>query len=68
MVFIRLESILRAVEQYTLVTERPLDDYLGLVRFNMTEKMTHTGWCEKEKYYLALKNILIYILDVKDEV
>ena len=46
--FIHPKSILTAVEQYTMGTERPLDDYLRMVGLNMTEKkVTHTGWCEK---------------------
>lgn len=46
--FIQQKSILTAVEQYTMGSERPLEEYMKIVGLNMTEKViTHTGWCEK---------------------
>jgi len=43
-----VKSILTAVEQYSMGTERPLEDYLRIVGMNMTTKEIHyTGWCEK---------------------
>lgn len=45
---LRVKSILTAVEQYSMGTERPLEDYLRIVGMNMTTKeITYTGWCEK---------------------
>ena len=44
---LRVRSVLTAVEQYSMGTVRPLDDYLRMVGMNMTTKqITHTGWCE----------------------
>ena len=41
------KSLLTAVEQYSMGTERPLEEYLRIVGLNMTTKMVHmTGWCE----------------------
>jgi hypothetical protein len=45
---LHVKSILTAVEQYSMGTERPLGDYLRIVGMNMTTKeITNTGWCEK---------------------
>jgi [Skp1-protein]-hydroxyproline N-acetylglucosaminyltransferase len=44
---LRTKSLLTAVEQYSMGTERPLSRYLELVGLNMTTKeVTETGWCE----------------------
>lgn len=41
------KSLLTAVEQYTMGTERPLEEYLRIVGLDMTKKeVTYTGWCE----------------------
>jgi hypothetical protein len=41
------KSILTAVEQYSMGTERPLEEYLRLVGLNMERKeVTYTEWCE----------------------
>ena len=41
------KSILTAVEQYSMGTERSLEDYLKMVGLNMTTKeVTITHWCE----------------------
>jgi hypothetical protein len=41
------KSILTAVEQYTMGTERSLEDYLKIVGLNMTTKqVAFTAWCE----------------------
>lgn len=41
------KSILTAVEQYSMGTERSLDRYLRMVGLNMTTKEVHyTAWCE----------------------
>mmetsp|Transcript_35981 Transcript_35981/g.36419 ORF Transcript_35981/g.36419 Transcript_35981/m.36419 type:complete len:150 (+) Transcript_35981:46-495(+) len=41
------KSLLTAVEQYSMGTERPLSQYLELVGLNMTTKeVTMTHWCE----------------------
>lgn len=45
---LRVRSVLTAVEQYSMGTARPLEEYLRIVGMNMTTKqMTHTGWCEE---------------------
>jgi hypothetical protein len=45
---LRVKSILTAVEQYGMGTERKLDDYLRIVGMNMTTKqMISTKWCEE---------------------
>lgn len=42
------KSLLTAVEQYSMGTERPLSQYLELVGLNMTTKeVTITHWCEE---------------------
>jgi hypothetical protein len=42
------KSLLTAVEQYSMGTERPLQQYLEIVGLNMTTKhVTDTKWCEK---------------------
>jgi Glycosyltransferase (GlcNAc) len=44
---LRVKSILTAVEQYSMGTARPLEDYLKMVGMNMTTKeIRSTGWCE----------------------
>ncbi len=44
------KSVLTAVEQYSMGTERPLDDYLKIVGLNMTRKeVFYTSWCETGK-------------------
>lgn len=44
---LRVKSVLTAVEQYSMGTARPLDDYLRMVGMNMTTKEIHfTAWCE----------------------
>lgn len=44
------KSLLTAVEQYSMGTERPLEEYLRIVGLNMTTKLVHmTGWCESGK-------------------
>jgi len=41
------KSVLTAIDQYTMGTARPLEDYLKMVGLNMTTKMvTNTHWCE----------------------
>ena len=41
------KSLLTAVEQYSMGTERPLSQYLELVGLDMTTKeVTMTHWCE----------------------
>jgi hypothetical protein len=43
-----VKSILTAVEQYSMGTARPLDEYLRIVGMNMTTKeIYNTEWCEK---------------------
>ena len=45
---IRSKSLLTAVKQYSMGTERPLQKYLDLVGLDMVSKeVTITGWCEK---------------------
>ena len=45
---LRHKSILTAVEQYSMGTARPLEDYLRIVGLNMTTKqVNYTGWCEE---------------------
>jgi hypothetical protein len=45
--FIWPKSILSAVDQYTMGTDRSVTDYLTMVGLNMTEKkVTNTRWCE----------------------
>ena len=45
---LKVKSILTAVEQYTMGTVRPLDEYLRIVGMNMTTKeIRNTEWCEK---------------------
>jgi hypothetical protein len=42
------QSILTAVEQYSMGKERPLEEYLRIVGMNMTTKeITNTQWCER---------------------
>ena len=42
------KSLLTAVEQYSMGSERPLEEYMKMVGMNMTTKeITYTGWCEK---------------------
>jgi hypothetical protein len=44
---IKPKSLLTAVEQYSMGTERPLEEYLRIVGMNMTTKLiTKTHWCE----------------------
>ena len=44
---LRVQSVLTAVEQYSMGTARPLEDYMKIVGMNMTTKeIHHTGWCE----------------------
>lgn len=44
---IKHKSLLTAVEQYTMGTERPLEDYLKMVGMDMTRKeISYTAWCE----------------------
>lgn len=41
------KSLLTAVEQYSMGTERPLEEYLRIVGLDMTTKYVNmTGWCE----------------------
>jgi len=41
------KTLLTAVEQYGMGSERPLERYLEIVGINMTTKeVTNTGWCE----------------------
>jgi hypothetical protein len=45
---LQTKSVLTAVEQYSMGTERPLSQYLELVGLNMTTKeVTYTRWCEE---------------------
>jgi hypothetical protein len=45
---IQHKSVLTAVEQYTMGTARPVEDYLKMIGTNMTTKqITYTGWCEE---------------------
>ena len=45
---IRSKSLLTAVKQYSMGTERPLQKYLDLVGLDMVSKeVTITDWCEK---------------------
>ena len=45
---LRPKNLLTAVEQYSMGTERSLEDYLKIVGLNMTTKeVTYTEWCEK---------------------
>lgn len=45
---LRSKSVLTAVEQYSMGSERPLEEYLRIVGLNMTTKeVTYTGWCEE---------------------
>lgn len=47
---LQAKSLLTAVEQYSMGTERPLEEYLKLVGLNMTTKeVTITHWCEEGK-------------------
>jgi hypothetical protein len=44
---LRVKSVLTAVEQYSMGTVRPLDDYLRVVGMNTTTKeISYTEWCE----------------------
>jgi hypothetical protein len=44
------KSVLTAIEQYSMGTARPLNDYLAIVGLNMTEKVVKiTNWCEEGK-------------------
>lgn len=44
----RSKSLLTAVEQYSMGTQRPLDEYLRIVGLDMVSKeVTVTHWCEK---------------------
>jgi hypothetical protein len=44
------KSLLTAVEQYSMGTERPLSQYMEMVGMNMTTKeITLTHWCEEGK-------------------
>ena len=44
---IKPKSILTAIDQYTMGTERSIEDYLKLVGLDMTKKeVIFTGWCE----------------------
>lgn len=44
---LRVKSVLTAVEQYSMGTVRPLEDYLRMVGMDMKTKEIHfTGWCE----------------------
>jgi hypothetical protein len=41
------KNLLTAVEQYSMGTERPLEQFLEIVGLNMTTKeVTITNWCE----------------------
>jgi hypothetical protein len=45
---LRTKSVLTAVEQYSMGTVRPLEDYMRIVGMNMTTKeIRYTGWCEE---------------------
>jgi hypothetical protein len=45
---IRQTSLLTAVEQYSMGTARPLEQYLRIVGLDMTTKEVYrTGWCEE---------------------
>lgn len=45
---IQHKSLLTAVEQYTMGTARPLEEYMRIVGLNMTTKeVYYTGWCEE---------------------
>ena len=44
------KSVLTAVEQYSMGSERPLETYLKIVGLNMTRKeVSYTAWCETGK-------------------
>jgi hypothetical protein len=44
------KNLLTAVEQYSMGTERPLEQYLKMVGLDMTAKeVTITHWCETGK-------------------
>lgn len=43
-----IKSLLTAVEQYSMGSERSLEEYLRIVGLNMTTKeVIYTGWCEE---------------------
>lgn len=47
---LQAKSILTAVEQYSMGSERPLSEYMDIVGLNMTTKeVTITHWCEEGK-------------------
>jgi hypothetical protein len=49
------KSLLTAVEQYSMGTERPLSQYLELVGLDMTTKeVTMTHWCETGQVRFSL--------------
>ena len=49
------KSLLTAVEQYSMGTERPLSQYLEIVGLNMTTKeITMTHWCEEGTVRVSL--------------
>jgi hypothetical protein len=44
---LKVKSVLTAVEQYSMGTVRPLEQYLRIIGTNMTTKeITNTKWCE----------------------
>lgn len=48
LLFAHQQSILTAVEQYSMGKERPLEEYLRIVGMNMTTKeIANTQWCER---------------------
>ncbi|MGK3746426.1 MAG: hypothetical protein ACI8RD_010332 [Bacillariaceae sp.] len=56
------KSLLTAVEQYSMGTERPLSQYLDLVGLDMTTKeVTMTQWCETGQVRFSLLFSLKYI-------
>lgn len=47
---IKPKSVLTAVDQYTMGTERKVEDYLKIVGLDMnTKEVTYTAWCETGK-------------------
>lgn len=52
------KSLLTAVEQYSMGTERPLEQYLKMVGLDMVSKeVTITDWCEKGKVPPGFENL-----------
>eukprot|EP00934_Nitzschia_sp_Nitz4_P001220 Nitzschia sp. Nitz4//scaffold102_size76354//66113//67938//NITZ4_005642-RA/size76354-snap-gene-0.142-mRNA-1//-1//CDS//3329532279//1220//frame0 len=62
------KSLLTAVEQYSMGTERPLEEYLRIVGLNMTTKeVTVTHWCEEGKVPPGFEHLAhLYETDKRD--